>query len=449
MLRISARWLLPVSSPPISGGAVLIDDEGRIAAVGPDASVARPESARSLELGEAALMPGLVDVHAHPELAAFRGLMEDLSFPDWIAKLQHLKASAADEETYAVSARWTCIEAILAGVTTLGATEHSGAALAALSEFGLRGIVYVEAFGPATEQATGAMAELEGRIAALRRDATDMVRLGVSPHAPFSVSDVLFSQVAAFARREDLPVAVHAAESADEQALVTQGRGVFAERLRARGIAVSRRARSTIELLERTGVLDARPLLIHCVRVDDADIAAIARSGATVAHCPAANARLGHGVAPLSELLDAGIAVGLGGDSVASNNRIDMLEEARLAQMLQRGRCRNPAMLPAPSLLRLATLDGARALGIDRQAGSLEPGKDADLCAVSLEAPHVRPVHDPAAAVIHAARASDVVLTAVRGRILHGDGHDVRTRAAGLRSHLDRVSARLAGGQTR
>jgi cytosine/adenosine deaminase-related metal-dependent hydrolase len=443
MLRFSARWVLPVSAPPIEDGALLVDDHGRIVAIGGDAHVPHPESARSLKLGDAALLPGLVDVHAHPELAAFRGLIEDLSFPDWIATLQRVKGAAADRETYEISAHLTCIEAIAAGVTTLAATEDSAAALCALSEAGLRGVVYVEVFGPAPAQASAVMAELQVRMESLRRQETDLVRIGVSPHAPFTVSDALFSQVAAYALREDLPVAVHAAESPDEQALVTRAEGAFAERLRARGINAVPRGRSTIDLLERAGVLDTRLLLIHCVHVDQADIARIAAAGATVAHCPAANARLGHGVAPLLELRAAGIAVGLGGDSVASNNRIDMLEEARLAQMLQRAQRGDPEVLPASELLRMATLDGARALGIDSRTGSLESGKDADLCAVSLTGPHVQPVHDPAVAVIHAARAADVILTAVRGRILHGDGTDTRARTAQLRTRLDDVAKRL------
>jgi 5-methylthioadenosine/S-adenosylhomocysteine deaminase len=401
-----------------------------------------------LVLEDAALMPGLVDVHAHPELAAFRGLIEDMTFPDWITTLQRLKAAAADRETYELSAHWTCVEAIAAGVTTLAATEDSAAAFDALIDAGVRGVVYAEVFGPSPTQVTGAMAELRARMDVLRRRETDLARLGVSPHAPFTVSDELFSQVAAYALQEGLPVAVHAAESADEQALVTRAQGVFAERLRARGIAVLPRGRSTIDLLERTGVLATRPLLIHCVYVDGADIARIAAAGATVAHCPAANARLGHGIAPLMDLLEAGIAVGLGGDSVASNNRTDILEEAHLAQMLQRAHRGDPAALPASQLLRLATLDGARALGLESRTGSLERGKDADLCAIALTAPHVLPVHDPAVAVVHAARAADVILTVVRGRILHGAGTDVRMRADQLRARLDVAAARLRAART-
>lgn len=443
MLRLTAHWLIPVDAPPVREGAVLVGDDGRILAAGPAATVASPAHARALDLGDAALMPGLVNVHAHPELTAYRGLIEDLAFPDWIEALKRSRVALTDEVA-ALSARWTVVEAIAAGVTTLAATERTGAALTALVEAGLRGIVYREVFGPDPALAADSLAGLRDHVAAMRCAETDLVRVGVSPHAPFSVSDALFTAVAGFSAETGLPVAVHAAESAAERRFVTAGEGLFADRLRARGIAVARRGRSTIELLERTGILARRPLLIHCVDVDDDDVDRIIRAGASVAHCPAANARLGHGIAPVSTLVDAGVPVGLGSDSVASNNRIDILEEARLAQMFQRARLHDPSSLPAVRALRMATLDGARALGLDHVTGAIRPGLDADLCAVSLAAPHVRPVHDPVAAVVMAARASDVVLTMVRGRILHGDGRDVRRSAAPLRAAFDEAAARLA-----
>jgi len=201
-------------------------------------------------------------------------------------------------------------------------------------------------------------------------------------------------------------------------------------------------------MLDRLGVLAARPLLIHCVRLGADDIARIAGAGAAVAHCPVANAKLGHGIAPLPELIEAGIRVGLGTDSVGSNNRLDLLEEARTASLLHRGRLASFDYLTPAELLRMVTLDGARALGLDDRIGSLEPGKDADLCAVSLSGAHVRPVHDPVAAVFHAARASDVVLTAVRGRVLFRGGvvetMDEASLAAEIEEPAERIRRELA-----
>ncbi|MDB4947558.1 MAG: Cytosine deaminase-like metal-dependent hydrolase [Gemmatimonadetes bacterium] len=438
-----AAWVLPVASAPIRDGAVLVGADGRIAAVAPRPAIEPPEGARVVELGEAALMPGLVNVHAHPELAHYKGALEDLRFRDWILRLVGSKRAALHDADYDAAARWTLVESLRAGVTTLGATEMSAAALHALRDAGMRGIVYREVFGPDPAQADASMADLRAAVDGLRAHATDLVHVGVSPHAPYTVSDALFAAAAQYAVAEGLPVAVHAAESAAERGLVERGEGDFAPGLRARGIATPVRGTSTVEMLDRLGVLRARPLLIHCVTVTPDDVRRIAGSGSAVAHCPVANARLGHGVAPYAELAQAGVCVGLGTDSVGSNNRLDLLEEARIASILHRARLASPDALPAAELLRLCTLDGARALGLDARIGTLEPGKDADLCAVSLAAPHARPVHDPAAAVFHAAQGTDVVLAAVRGRVLMEGGRVLTLDAEALGARVEDAAGRL------
>jgi cytosine/adenosine deaminase-related metal-dependent hydrolase len=386
-----------------------------------------------------------VNVHAHLELAMFRGALEDLSFRDWILRLVGGKRSVLVDEDYAAAARWTALEAIRAGITTLASTEASGVGMEALTEAGLRGIVYHEVFGPDPAQAEGSMRELRERLAELRPRETELVRLGISPHAPYTVSDDLFRAAARMAGEEELPIAIHIAESAVERELVARGEGDFAPGLRARGIATSARGRSPIEMLDRLGALAARPLLIHCVDLDEEDIRRIADSDCAVAHCPVANAKLGHGVAPVPALREAGVRVGLGTDSVGSNNRLDLLEEARVASLLQRAVHRSTTLLAPAELLRLCTLDGARALGLEDRIGTLEPGKDADLCAVSLAGVHARPVHDPVAALFHSARGSDVVFAAVRGRALLRDGSvpTIDGEAAGRR--LEDAAARLRG----
>jgi 5-methylthioadenosine/S-adenosylhomocysteine deaminase len=438
-----AAWVLPVASEPVRDGVVMVDAAGRIAAVGPRAAVEPPPGARVVELGEAALLPGLVNAHAHPELAMFRGALEDLRFRDWILRLVGTKRQALDEADYAAAARWTLVECLRAGITTLAATEASAAALPALCEAGMRGIVYREVFGPDPAVAEASMAELRQAVEGLRRDETELVRVGISPHAPYTVSDRLYSAAAAYARAEGLPLAVHVAESVPEQELVCRGEGDFAPGLRARGIATPARGASPLELLERLGVLAARPLLIHCVRVDADDIQRIAGNDCAVAHCPIANARLGHGVAPLGALLRAGVRVGLGTDSVGSNNRLDLLDEARVASLLQRATEREHDLLSPSELLALATLGGARALGLEERIGTLEPGKDADLCAVSLAGPHLRPLHDPVAAVVHAARGSDVVLAMVRGRVVYRDGVLTTLDPAALAPRLEAAGQRV------
>jgi 5-methylthioadenosine/S-adenosylhomocysteine deaminase len=439
-----ALWILPVTAPPIRDGVLIVDGAGRIAALGPAASTPVPPGAKVTDLGEAALLPGLVNTHAHLELSFLRGRLDDLEFTDWIPALLAARRDALRDDADGLgAARWSLLEALAGGVTTIGATEDSSAGLLALRESGQRGVIFRETFGPAAPQWREAIARLTDEVSLMRDLETDLVRVGVSPHAPYSVSDSLFSATARLAVERGLPLAVHTAESRAELELVSAASGVFAGRLRGRGIATGPRALSTVALLHDLGVLEARPLLIHCVYVDAADVARIAESGSTVAHCPIANARLGHGVAPLATLLDAGVAVGLGSDSVASNNRMDLLEEARTAQLLQRAIRRDAAALPSSILLRLATLDGARALGLEDRIGSLEPGKDADLCAVSLAATHVRPVHDPLAALFHSARASDVVLTAVRGRVLYRDGRFAHADAAAAAAAIETIAERV------
>jgi 5-methylthioadenosine/S-adenosylhomocysteine deaminase len=416
---VSARWVLPVSSPPIEQGAVRIDAEGRIAAVGP----ARELASADLELhdlGDAALLPGLINVHTHPELAAFRGLLDDLPFHQWIPTLKRCRNDAAlTDDDFDAAARWTCVEALRAGITTLAATETSGAAVSALRAAGMRGVVYVEAFGPAPAQLTESLGDLRARLTRAARWCNERVQVGVSPHAAYTVSDALYVAVADIARAEDLPMATHAAEAEAEDLLIRQGAGPFAAGLRTRGIDTPPRGESAIELLDRLGVLALRPLLIHCVRVSHDDLQRVATHGAAIAHCPVANARLGHGIAPIMEAREAGIRIGLGTDSVASNNRLDLLEEARVAQLLQRARHLSSGALTGTELLRLCTIDGARALGLDARIGTLEPGKDADLCAVALDRPHAIPTGDLASTLFHAARGTDVVLTMVQGRTLY------------------------------
>jgi cytosine/adenosine deaminase-related metal-dependent hydrolase len=440
----TADWVLPVTAPLIRNGAVLVGSDGAIAAVGPADAIDVGRDVERIGLGSAVLMPGLVNVHTHPELAAMRGLLEDLPFHEWIATLRALKDRAAlTYEDFALAARWTCFESIAHGITTMGATEDSGAALEAMRLTGMRGIVYREVFGPAPGQAGRALQKLRGKVDEMRMRETELVRVGVSPHAPYTVSDELFEATARYALDESLPLAVHAGEAEVERLLVTAGQGVFAAGLRTRGIATPPRAASSLRLLQRTGVLDTAPLLIHCVLLDDEDIRIAAAYGAAVAHCPVANARLGHGIAPVVEMLAAGVNVGIGTDSVASNNRTDVLEEARIAQLMQRARLASAAALPPTELLRLVTIDAAGALRCDARAGSLEVGKDADLCAVGMTAPHTRPVIDPVAALFHSARGADVVLTAVRGRLLYRDGRFIGPAPMDLRDGIDMLGRRL------
>jgi 5-methylthioadenosine/S-adenosylhomocysteine deaminase len=394
MLRIRAGVVFPVTAPPIEDGAVLVGADGRIAAVGPHARVPAPREAERLEFPGAILTPGLVNVHTHLELTHLAGRNGEKDFVKWIARVRELKEATPPEEFLAAAERglrdcWG------RGVTCIAETGSTGAAMEALVRFGGRGIVFQEVFGPSPAQVATSMAELEQQVLRLRRLATSQRRVGVSPHAPYTVSESLFRRVARFAQQDGLPLAVHLAESQEESELIRYGAGPFAESLRARGIAVEPHHCSPVQYLRELGVLRPGTLAIHCVQVDDADMQTLKTNRVAVAHCPRSNRAHAHGSAPISALRDAGIPVGIGTDSVASVPDLDVWAEARVS------------WFGADEALRLLTLDGARALGWERDIGSLETGKAGDLAVFGHSPPHRLP--PPPAAL----------LTVVGGRIVH------------------------------
>ncbi len=398
-------------------------EDGRVTYIGPRTGA--PAGDR-VDLGDSILVPGLVNAHTHLELTAMRGFLEDLPFRPWILRLTKARQAVFTPERSLASARVGIAEGLLAGVTSFADTSESGATHQALREMGARGVVYQEVFGPRAEQCDEAVAGLRDRVDALAGSDTALVHTGVSPHAPYSVSDALFTATTELALARSLPMAIHAAESDEETALVRDAAGAFADALRARGIAAEPRAASTIRLLARVGALRARPLLVHCVRVDQEDIRLIAAAGCAVAHCPASNAKLGHGIAPVAEFLAAGIRVGLGTDSVASNNRMDMLDEARLSILMQRARLTRHDTLSATHALELATLGAARAVGLGDRVGSLEPGKAADIAAFPLDDLRDAPVFDAASALVFAAAGRVARLVMVAGEVLVRDGRLLR-----------------------
>jgi cytosine/adenosine deaminase-related metal-dependent hydrolase len=362
-----------------------------------------------------------VDAHTHLELTVMRGFLEDLSFDRWIIRLNGVKRAVLDRERMLDSARLGILEGLRAGITTYADTCDSGVAFDAMLEAGVRGIMYQEVFGPDPAESERSLAGLREKVAALRPRQTPLVRVGVSPHAPYTVSDPLYAAVARYARAENLPVAVHIAESEVEQAMVERGEGIFADGQRKRGLPVAPRARSSIALIAREGILETGALLIHCVRLDAEDIALVARSSCGIAHCPVSNAKLGNGVSPVLEMHAAGVTIGLGSDSVASNNRMDLFAEARTAVLAQRARLGRHDALCARDVLHFATLGGARALGLERETGSLEPGKSADLAAFPLDACSA-PVHDPEAAAVFSLPGTPAALVTVAGRELVREG---------------------------
>ena len=402
--RLAARWVVPVAGPPIECGAVLLGSDGRIEAVGPDALVPRPAGVPGEAFPDAILIPGLVNAHTHLELTGFDfGALPEADFRSWIARVRAIKETRSRDDFVELAMRGIS-ECWSAGVTTVGDTGDSGSVVQALAELGGSGVAYQEVFGPHPSQARESLTGLQQRVQELGRWQRGRVRIGVSPHAPYTVSGPLYGAVAAWAKSEGLPIAVHLAESPAESELLLRAAGPFAEAWRERGIPLpSGPGCSPVEWVERFSVLGERTLCIHVVQAGETDLTRLARSGAAVAHCPLSNSAHGHGEAPLVGFLSRGIPVGLGTDSALSVGQPDLLAEARAAKRL--------AGLEADAALALATLGGARALGLEREIGGLEPGKWGDCVVVRPRSPAGGPVEQ----ALETGR-EDVVATFLGGR---------------------------------
>ncbi len=418
MKIFAAEYVLPVASDPIQDGAVVVNGDRIIGVGGRDVIAAHPQ-AEVVELGAAAILPGFVNCHSHLELTSLRNALDDVEqdFSAWLLRLNGLRAELNDDEIKA-AAILGAQEGAAAGVTCFADIGRMGfAGLHALKEVGLRGIVHQETeFAPEDANAEEHFAKLVDKFEQLREGETDLVRVGLSPHAPYTVSSRLFEMIAQFSILNRVPITIHAGESASEHELLTRGTGFFTDVYEKYGVEWYSPHCTPIEYLERMGVLAARPLLAHCVTASETDVARIASNGAAVAHCPKSNAKFGHGTAPFEQLLDAGVAVGLGSDSVASNNVCDIIEEARFASLVSRNRPGSRRFATAREMLEVATLGGARALQMDQEIGSLEVGKQADLTVVSVESAAQKPVNDIHAAVIFASNARDVKMTMVAGK---------------------------------
>ena len=420
-----ARWVLPMASPPIENGGVAVEGS-RVIGTGPrDTLAAQFPDAVTRDFGEAAILPGFVNTHSHLELTAMRGYLEreEQDFRAWLGKLTLTRLERMMPDDLYVSAAWGAVEAARAGVTCLAdASDAASESMRALGDVGLRGIVYQESFGPNPSDARENFELLREKVAQLREYENERVRVGVSPHAPYTVSAPQLELISEFARAEKLPLMMHAAESAAEELFMREGRGPFAEGLARRGIEWRAQGVSTIQYLARHGILAARPLLAHCIRVDDADLETIREAGAGVAHCPKSNAKLGHGRAPFAAFVAQGIKVGFGSDSVASNNLCDLLEEMRFAVLTARADAVNSGpWLDADVALQTATTGGARALGLESEIGTLAAGMRADITVVNLSSAHQTPLYDPAAALVFASSGRDVLMTMVAGHIIFSD----------------------------
>jgi 5-methylthioadenosine/S-adenosylhomocysteine deaminase len=431
-LVIEARWVVPVQprDTVLEDHAVAVGGDRIIAVLPIPEMRSRCRAASVRRLDSHVLIPGLVNLHTHAAMTLMRGLADDLKLMDWLsghiwpAEAKHASAQFVHDGTLLA-----CAEMLRGGVTCFNDMyffpEMAGRAAI---EAGIRaclGIVLIEF---PTAYAKDAQDYLRKGLAMrdeLRHE--PLLDFIMAPHAPYTVSNNSFEKILTLSEQLQLPVNTHLHETIEE---IRESESKFGMRPIAR--------------LERMGLLGPGFTAVHAVHLDPAEIALLAQLGCSVAHCPASNLKLGSGIAPVARMLDAGVNVGIGTDGAASNNRLDVLGEVRLAALLAKGAQGNAESVPAHTALRMATLNAARALGLGDAIGSLEPGKSADLCAIDLGTIETSPCYDPASHVVYAAGRENVTHVWVRGELLVEQGRLTRLDDRALMAKAEEWRARIA-----
>ena len=425
-MLLAARYVLPVATPHIEHGAVLVRDD-RIVEIGELAALKALHPDEPVrDFGLAAIIPGFVDLHTHLEFSALRGLVDDLPYAQWKLQLMEMEDRFTPQD-WEDSALLGAMEALRSGITTVADMTETGASARAVAQSGMRAFVYREV-STMSKASVDEVMERAAEDMRAWREMTDpaLVTIGIAPHSPYTCHPELFRRVASLAMEQGLPVSTHLAGSKEEHDFVKYGSSALGVEYRARfgnDVPWLPTGVSPVQYVLQWGLLDVPSLLaVHCTQVDDADIDVLAGHDVAVAFCPRCNAKLGMGVAPVRKMLYRGIRVGIGTDSPASNNTMDMFDEMRIGLLVQRAVDAHKQFHVARKFVKLATLDAARALQIDDIAGSLEPGKQADVVAVDLSHSHNLPTSYPYGALVHAANQDNVVFTMVGGKILFDEG---------------------------
>ncbi len=422
---IEARWVLPLEPAHnvLSDHAAVIDG-GRIVALLPAAEArAKYRPRNHVVLGEHALMPGLVNLHTHAAMTLMRGLADDLALMDWLnhhiwpAEMRHVS-----EEFVYDGTRLACAEMLRGGVTCFNDMYFfpRAAARAALDSRmrAAIGMIVVEFPSPYGSDAQDYL----DKGLALRDELNNepLLKFCFAPHAPYTVSDKTFKQIATLIGELDLPVHMHIHETRHE---IEQSLKQHNMRPLAR--------------LSALGLLGPGLIAVHAIHLERGEIDLLAQHGCHVAHCPSSNLKLASGFAPVGTLLAAGVNVGLGSDGAASNNRLDLFAEMRLAALLAKAVSDDPTALPAWQALELATIRPARALGLDSVIGTLQPGKYADITAVRLSGAELAPCYDAQSHLVYAAGREHVSHVWVNGELVVDNGNlttidssEVQARAA-------------------
>lgn len=414
LTAIEARWIVPVRpARQALENHVLLMQDGRIVDLCPvDVAYTKHQPTEIIKLPEQVLLPGLINLHSHAAMSLFRGLADDLALMDWLqnhiwpAEGQWVNADFVRDGTLLA-----CAEMIRGGTTCFNDMYFFPlAAAAAAQQAGLRaaiGLVVMDFPTPYAQDADDYLAKAAQVAATLKNQ--PRTRCLLAPHAPYTVSDASFHKLRALAQGLDLRIHIHVHETAFE---VTQALQQSGERPLAR--------------LDRLGILSDKTLAVHMTQLDDGDIARCAERGLHIAHCPQSNLKLASGIAPIARLLAQGVNVGVGTDGAASNNDLDMFEEMRNAALLAKISAQDATALPAWQALEMATINAATALGWDRDIGSLEPGKAADLIAVNLDHPATQPVYQVISQLVYAAGRDQVSEVWVDGEHLLKDGQFTR-----------------------
>ncbi len=409
-LLIEPRWLIPVEPR----GAVLeehavVVSAGRILDVLPARQACeRYQPGHRVALPEHVLIPGLVNLHTHAAMALLRGIADDRPLMDWLqtriwpAEVKHVSPAFVRDGTLLA-----CAEMLRGGITCFSDMYFfpEAAAEAALV-LGMRAAIGLFVIEFPTAYATDADDYLRKGLAARDRLRNEpLLSFCLAPHAPYTVSDAIFERIATLSAQLDLPIHLHVHETQQE----TEE-------------SLARHGARPLERLRRLGLLGPGLIAVHAIHLDETEITLLAENNCSVAHCPSSNMKLASGIAPISRMAEQGVRIGLGTDGAASNNRLDLFQEMRQAGLLAKVSTGDASVLDAHALLRMATLSGAAALGLDAEIGSIVPGKAADLCAVRLGGIETSPCFDPASHLIYAAGREHVSHVWVNGRIRLEDG---------------------------
>ena len=423
-LLIEARWIATVEPDALLAHHAVAVRDGRILAVLPAGEArARYRPAQRIALDEHILIPGLVNLHTHAAMTLMRGLADDLPLMDWLQKhIWPAEAAHASAQFVLDGTRLACAEMLLGGITCFNDMYfYPEAAASAAAEFGMRAMLGITALEFPTPYANDADDYLNKGLAAREQWLNHpLIGFCLAPHAPYTVSDATFSRIVTLAGQLNLPIHCHIHETRSE----------IADSLRDHGV-------TPLERLRRLGVTGPGFIGVHGVHFTDAELETLAECGSSIAHCPTSNLKLASGIAPVARMRQLGINTGLGTDGAASNNRLDLFGEMRLAALLAKGSTGDASALPARAALRMATLEGANALGLGGEIGSITPGKSADLVAVSLQGVNTMPCYDPVSHLIHVAGRECVTHVWVAGKccvdhktLVRNGGNDLESSIA-------------------